>query len=172
MDRNQACRLMKGSLIALLCITPLIAQGTRGKAELKTGAGNITIDYGRPSSPGKDRVAELRAGDFWRMGKDQSATFTTPVSLSFGAIKIAKGSYSIWLKKVTADKFELAFNTQTGQWGTDHDPSKDIASVPLKRESLPSLVETFTIDLKPAQNGGTFEMMWGKTKLSAGFSLT
>src|SRR5881396_271844 len=164
MRKMRLCGWMNGLLIALLCITPLIAQGARGKAELKAAGGNITIDYGRPSSPGKDRVEELRAGDFWRMGKDQSATFTTPVSLSFGSIKIPKGSYSIWLKRVAADKFELVFNSQTGQWGTDHDPAKDIASVPLQRESLPSLVETFTIELKPAQNGGTFVMMWGKTK--------
>jgi hypothetical protein len=161
---------MSGLMIGVLCSVPLVAQGARGKAELKAGAGNITIDYGRPSSPGRDRVEELQVGDVWRMGKDQSATFTTPAGLSFGAVKIPKGSYSIWLKRVAADKFELVFNSQTGKWGTDHDASKDIASVPLKKESLPSLVETFTIELKPAQNGGTFEMMWGKTKLSAAFS--
>ena len=170
MNRKRGCGLMTGLMIAAFYAVPLIAQGARGKAELKAAGGSITIDYGRPSSPGRDRVEELRAGDVWRMGKDQSATFTTPVSLSFGAVKIPKGSYSIWLKRVAADKFELVFNSQTGKWGTDHDPSKDIASVPLKKESLPSLVETFTIELKPAQNGGTFEMMWGKTKLSAPFS--
>ncbi len=170
MNRKPDRYLTVCMIIAVLCAVPSRAQGSRGKAELKAGSGSITIDYGRPSSPLRDRVEELQVGDFWRMGKDLSTTFTTPVDLSFGATKIAKGKYSIWLKRVAADKFELVFNSQTGQWGTDHDASKEIASIPMKKETLPSLVETFTIELKQLQNAGTFEMMWGKTKLSAVFS--
>ena len=158
-------------LFALLVTIPALAQGNRGKAELKTGAGVVTVDYGRPSSPGRDRVMEQRIGDVWRMGKDAAATLTTPATLAFGATKVPKGSYSLFLKKTAADTYELIFNSKTGIWGTDYDKSTDVAKVPMKKEALPKLVETFTIELQKAAQGGTVVLLWGSTKLSADFEV-
>jgi hypothetical protein len=75
----------------------------------------------------------------------------------------------LWLKRAAADKFELVFNSQTGQWGMQHDVSKDVFSVPMKKEALTSPVETFTIELKSAANGGVFSLHWGTTALLAEF---
>ena len=150
-------------------LAPALAQGNRGKAELKAGSGNIVLDYGRPSLKGRDMLSQLKEGSFWRMGMNQAATLTTPVDLTFGGTKIAKGSYSIWLLKSAGDKFELVFNSQTGQWGTQHDVSKDLSKVALTKSSTPSPVEVFTIELKEAPKGGTFVMTWGATSLTAGF---
>jgi hypothetical protein len=159
------------SLVALLVAIPSVAQGNRGKAELKAGAGVVTVDYGRPSSPGKDRVKEQGIGDVWRMGKDAATTLTTSAPLAFGAAKVPKGSYSLFLKKTAAEKYELIFNSKTGIWGTDYDKSTDVAKVPMKKETLPKLVETFTIELQKAAQGGTIVLLWGTTKLSADFEL-
>ncbi len=76
---------------------PGAAQGNRGKAELKTGAGSITVDYGRPVLKGRDMLSQLKPGDFWRMGMNQATTLTTPVDLTFGGTKVRKGSYSLFL---------------------------------------------------------------------------
>ncbi len=157
-----------GILCALVAM-PAFAQGARGKAEMKAGGGSITVDYGRPSLKGRDMLSQLKEGSFWRMGMNQATVLTTPADLMFGATKIAKGSYSLWLKK-EGEKYELVFNSQTGQWGTQHDPAKDVASVALKSENLASPVETFTIDLKEAAKGGEFSLSWGIKKLSAPFS--
>jgi hypothetical protein len=142
----------------------------RGKAEMKAGAGAITIDYGRPSLKGRDMLSQLLDGAFWRMGMNQATVLTTPVDLSFGSTKIAKGAYSLWLKK-TGDAFQLVFNSQTGQWGTQHDATKDVASVEMKKTPLASPVETFTIELAPAANGGALDLSWGAAKLSAPFQV-
>ena len=147
---------------------PSFAQGNRGKAELSAGGGKIVVDYGRPSLKGRDMLSQLKDGDSWRMGMNQATTITTPVDLSFAATKIAKGSYSLFLAK-SGQKFELVFNSQTGQWGTQHDKTKDVAKVAMKSETIPSSVETFTIELKEAPKGGTFSLSWGTTKLSADF---
>lgn len=157
------------ALSILALVVPAAAQGNRGKAELKVSGGSITVDYGRPSLQGRDMLSKLQDGQFWRMGMNQSTTFTTPADLTFGSTKIDKGSYSLWLLKSGSD-YQLVFNSQTGQWGTQHDPSKDVAKVSLKDESLPNSVETFTIDLKSASGGGVFQMEWGKMKLSAPFT--
>ena len=114
-------------------------------------------------------LSQLQPGMFWRMGSNMATVLKTPVDLTFGTVKIAKGNYSLWLAKSAGDKYELVFNSQTGQWGTNHDPSADMAKVALKKEAQSSSVEVFTIELKPAPKGGIFEMTWGTTRLSAEF---
>lgn len=149
-------------------LIPTFGQGDRGKAELNVAAGVVSVDYGRPSLKGRDMLSKLKDGDIWRMGMNQAAVFSSPADLSFGSTALDKGDYSIWLKK-TAEGFQLVFNSQTGQWGTQHDLSKDVASVPLVTETLSDAVETFTIDLAKAGDGGKISLTWGATKLSADF---
>jgi hypothetical protein len=165
MTLKKALALAICVLFALSCF----AQGMRGKAELKAGAGLITVDYGQPSLKGRDMLAQLPVGQSWRMGMNQATVLSTPVDLTFGAVKVPKGSYSLFLKKVDADKFEIVFNSQTGQWGTQHDATKDFAQAPMKKEAGSSAVEAFTINLKGTPKGGTIVLSWGTTQLSADF---
>lgn len=168
MDFRKAAGLAGVGLLCAVVAVPAFAQATRGKAELKAGAGTISVDYGQPSLKGRDMLSQLLEGAFWRMGMNQATVLTTPVDLAFGSTKIAKGSYSLWLKK-EAGKYLLVFNSQTGQWGTQHDPAKDVASAEMKSGPLATPVETFTIDLKEAPKGGEFGLSWGATRLTAGF---
>jgi hypothetical protein len=156
-----------GMLSAVLTV-PASAQAERGKAELKVGSGALTVDYGRPSLKGRDMLSRLEEGAFWRMGMNQATVLTTPADLSFGATRVAKGAYSLWLKR-TGETFHLVFNSQTGQWGTQHDPAKDVFTVAMTKAPLASPVETFTIDLSPAAKGGSLGLSWGAMKLSAAF---
>jgi len=166
---------LKKALVLLVCVGLTVTcfaqmkMAPRGKAELVAGAGSITVDYGRPEIKGRDMLAQLQVGQSWRMGMNQAAVLTTPVDLAFGSTRIPKGAYSIWLKLAAADKFELVFNSQTGQWGMQHDPAKDVFSVPMKKEALSGSVEAFTIELKGAPKGGVFVLSWGTTGLSADF---
>ncbi|HSB60558.1 MAG TPA: DUF2911 domain-containing protein [Vicinamibacteria bacterium] len=166
--RKAAGWLSFGMLFASLA-APAAAQGARGKAEMKAGPGVVTVDYGRPSLKGRDMLTRLQDGSFWRMGMNEATVLTTPVDLAFGATTVAKGSYSLWLKKEGA-KFLLVFNSETGQWGTRHDPAKDVHRVEMKAQTLSSPVETFTIDLEEAAKGGEFALAWGETRLSSGFT--
>jgi len=159
------------ALFCLVLAAGLPAQGARGKAELKAGPGSISVDYGRPELKGRDMLAKLEVGKSWRMGSNQATVLTTPVDLAFGGTKLAKGTYSLFLKRETAEAYHLVFNSQTGQWGTQHDAAKDVAAVPMKKETVTTSVEALTIELKAAGKGGTFIMTWGTTMLSADFTL-
>jgi hypothetical protein len=166
---------LKKALVLLVCVGLAVScfaqmkMSPRGKAELSAGTGSITVSYGRPELKGRDMLSKLQPGQFWRMGSEQATVLDTPVDLAFGSTKIPKGAYSLWLKSAAADKFELVFNSQTGQWGTQHDPAKDVFQVPMKKEVLPSSVEAVTIELKSAPKGGVFVLNWGTTALSADF---
>ena len=157
-------------VLSAVLTAPASAQAVRGKAEMKAGTGAITVDYGRPSLKGRDMLSQLQEGTFWRMGMNQATVLTTPVDLTFGKTLVPKGAYSLWLKK-TGDAFELVFNSQTGQWGTQHDATKDVASVAMTKTPLSSPVETFTIELMPSAGGGTLDLSWGAAKLSAPFQV-
>jgi len=162
--------VLAAALVASASAQPAGGPPARGKAEMKAGAGSIAIDYGRPALKGRDMLSQLLEGSFWRMGMNQATVLTTPVDLSFGSTRIAKGAYSLWLKKA-GDAFQLVFNSQTGQWGTQHDATKDVASVAMTKTPLSSPVETFTIELMPSAGGGTLDLSWGAAKLSAPFQV-
>jgi hypothetical protein len=167
MNFKKASALLICVALAVSCFAQ--GMGVRGKAELKAGSGSITVDYGRPELKGRDMLSKLQAGQFWRMGSNMATVLTTPVDLAFGSVKVPKGAYSLWLKSAAPDQFELVFNSQTGQWGMQHDVSKDVFQVPMKKGTLANSVETFTIDLKSAPKGGVFDLNWGTTALSADF---
>jgi hypothetical protein len=154
---------------AALLTCPVWAQANRGKAELNAAGGKIDVDYGRPQLKGRDPLTWQKDKSYWRMGMNEMTTINTPVDLVFGAVKLPKGAYGLWLLKLTADRYELVFNSITAGMGMTHDKAKDVASVPLKKEDLPTVVEAFTIDLKNAPKGGIFIMTWGSVKLSADF---
>jgi hypothetical protein len=162
-------RLACFCIVLLLTTALAFAQGERGKSELKTANGSITLNYGRPSLQGRDMLSMLEVGKFWRLGKDEVTALSSPVALAFGATKIPKGTHSLWLKRVAVDRFELVFNKQGTGHGMTHDASKDVSSVPLKKSALANPVETLTIDLLPAANGGTLAIRWGTSRLAANF---
>ncbi len=166
-------RFIKAALTVLALIAmPVFAQPERGKAELSVGAGKIVVDYGRPQLKGRDPLTWQQDGSYWRMGSNAMTTINTPVELTFDGNKLPKGVYGIWLLKESAEKYALVFNSESTGMGMNHDKSKDVTTVPLRKETLSSPVETFTIDLARGSGGGTLSMSWGKTRLSADFKIS
>ncbi len=164
------CALGLGAALA----APAMAQGNpRGTASVTLGSAKVTIDYGRPSLKGRnvnDLLGQLPAGEVWRLGADQSTTFTTAGDLDFSGTTVPKGTYSLWARKESDNSWKLVFNSQHGQWGTDHDASKDAVSVPLKQGKAGSAAEQVTIKLQKEGDGGEFTVQWGDLELSANFA--
>jgi len=164
------------AVMAMLVATAAcLAQGNgRGTAKLTLDGAEITVDYGRPSLKGrtvKDLLGQLGAGDFWRMGANQSTTFSTTKDLQFGEVTVPKGEYSLWAQKQSDGSWKLVFNKQHGQWGTDHDPARDFASVPLKQETEGKSAEMVTITLEKENGAGEFSVQWGEMEMTANFSV-
>lgn len=141
----------------------------RATAKFEKAGTYVMVEYGRPSLKGRDMLAQLQPGKLWRMGADKSTTFTSNTNLSFAKVSIPQGSYSLWLRKIDDETFQLVFNKTTGQWGTEHDVTQDFASVLLTREQNSQNVEQFTINLKEAPKGGELELTWGTLILKAPF---
>jgi len=169
-------------LLTMLCAlglitalaAPALAQGNpRGKASLTLGNTTVTVEYGRPSLKGRsvsDLLNQISGGQDWRLGADKSTTFTSTGDLDFGGTTVPKGEYSLWAQKQADNSWKLVFNSQHGQWGTDHDASKDVASVPLKQDKETKPAEQVSIALEKENGGGEITIAWGDLELTANFT--
>ena len=165
---------MTGLAVALVLAGATYAQGAnpRGKSEVMVGGKTVSVEYGRPSLKGRtveDLLGQLPAGQVWRLGADTSTTISTTGDVMFGDTKIAKGDYSLWARKEADKSWKLVFNSQHGQWGTQHDDSKDVAAVSLKESKAAKSSEEVTITLSKADMGGKITILWGDLELSTDF---
>lgn len=170
-------RLLLGlTTFALLVSMPALVsaqRNPRGKAALDVGGKKVSVEYGRPALKGRtvqEMLSKLPKGGFWRLGADTSTTFATSEDLMFGDAKVAKGTYSLWAQKQADDTWKLVFNSQHGQWGTEHDPSKDVVSVPMKQGRAADPPDEVTISLVKDKANGLIAIEWGDLRLSTEFN--
>jgi Protein of unknown function (DUF2911) len=160
-------------LAAAIACSAWAQGGGRGKSTVTVGSAQISVEYGKPALRGRtiqDMLGQLPAGGFWRLGANKSTTFSTTADLDFGGTTVPKGEYSLWAQKQADNSWKLVFNSQHGQWGTDHDPSKDLVSVPLTQEKAPTSAEQVTINLAQEGSGGKITIQWGDLQLSTTFT--
>jgi hypothetical protein len=173
---------MKRFLIAVLAMAVfgVVAENGFGQrnpretAKISVGSKAISVEYGRPSLKGRsadDLLQQLKPGDFWRLGADKSTTFSTTADLQFADVTVPNGQYSLWAAREADNSWKLVFNKQHGQWGTQHDASQDLASVPLKETKASNSAEMVTISLTKQGAGGGIAIQWGDMKLRASFEV-
>jgi hypothetical protein len=141
---------------------------------VRAGAGgaNLWIDYGRPGKRGRTVFGGIVPwGEVWRTGANAATQLRTDQALDFGnGVLVPAGFYSLW-SVPTPGGWKLIVNGQTGQWGTQHDPAKDLCTIELQRGALPAVVERFTIAVEPTATGGVLHLDWDQTRGSAAFTV-
>ncbi len=162
------------ALMVAFCAGVVWAQGNpRGTSTMTINGKTVSVEYGRPSLKGRttdELLGRLSSGAFWRLGADTSTTFKTGVDLDFSDGVVPAGEYSLWMQRaVDANTWNLVFNKQHGQWGTEHDSSQDLVFIPLKQSKAAQPVETLTITLRKAGGGGTITIQWGTLSVAASF---
>ena len=162
-------------VFAALTGTALAQRNPRATSRLTLRGKTISVEYGRPSLKGRSvqqLLDQLKPGDVWRLGADRSTTFSTDTDLVFGSVTVPKGTYSLWARKEAGDSWQLVFNKQHGQWGTEYDAAQDLVAVPFaERETkVPKAAEMLTLALAKAKGGGVLTLQWGDMKLSANFT--
>ena len=134
------------------------------------GNASITIDYSRPLARGRVLLGNVIPYDrVWRTGANAATQFTTSSDLMFGDKLVPAGKYTLWTLP-TPTGAKLIINSQTGQWGTDYDASKDFARVDLTSKTLTAPVDQFTIAVVPQGSGGVLRFSWDTTEYSIPFT--
>jgi hypothetical protein len=132
----------------------------------------ISVEYYAPSMYGRKIMGGLVPfGQVWCTGANWATKITTEADMELGALKLPKGSYSIWTLP-TAKEWTLIINRETGQFHLDYHQSKDFGRTRMNVRSLPSPVETFKIQLLPGGgNKGTLALLWENTEASVPFTI-
>jgi hypothetical protein len=148
-------------------VSTLVLAQANPRGEATFAGGKITIDYGRPSAKGRDVMAMISPGSYWRMGADSATTLKTEVDLVFGDTTVPKGSYTLVAHFVEKEKWNLviAKSMSRGQ------PEEVAAEVPGKLVKGEDNVEQLTIDLKGEGEQGTFVLSWTSYRLAVDFKV-
>ena len=133
------------------------------------GAANFTIDYGRPLARGRVLLGNILPYDrVWRTGANAATQFTTSAPISLAGIQVPAGKYTLWTVPRKSGAVDLIVNKQSGQWGTSYDERQDLATAPMKADTLTTPVEEFTISIVPnGASGGALVMEWGTFRWTA-----
>ena len=136
------------------------------------GPAQLWVDYSRPLARGR-RVfgANGVLGDtIWRTGANAATQLRTSAPLLVSGQTIPAGTYTLWTVAIPG-RYQLIFNKQVGQWGTEYHAEQDLVRVPLNATSLPSTVDRFTIVIDPAGgNTGALHLRWDTTDLTLPFT--
>ncbi len=143
------------------------------------GPAKIAIDYGQPHARGRAIMGQVVPWDsVWRTGANLATTLTTDVDLTIGTAFVPRGEYTLFTLP-TQRGWKLVINKQTREWGTDYEPSQDLARVDLASRTLAEPLESLTIWLVPAQVAnnstdlprGVLKIAWERTELSVNWRM-
>ena len=140
----------------------------RDTARATIGAATFAVDYGRPLVRGRELLGKLLPYDYvWRTGANAATQFTTSAPITLAGMHVPAGTYTLWTVP-RPKRAELIVNTQTGQWGTEYDGSRDLAMAHMFLDSLASPVEKFTISITGSDaRHGNLIMEWGPFRWTA-----
>ncbi len=140
-----------------------------------SGPSRIAIAYGQPHARGRKVEGGLIPLDtVWRFGANMATTLHTDLNITLGDMKLPQGDYSLFIL-YTRTGYSLIVNRGTGQWGTDHDASKDIGRVALASRTMAEPEPALSIYLIPdspdpktgyAALRGALRIKWGSTELT------
>jgi hypothetical protein len=173
---------LKYALIATVLIgaLPLMAQqkvnSTGGNSPHETtssvvGGNRVTVTYGRPYMKGREIWGKLVPnGKVWRTGSDEATILITQKPITIGDLNVPAGAYTLWTLPAEDGSAKLIINKQIGQWGVgpgSYDQSQDLGRVDMKKETLETPVEEFTMAVT---RDGQIKMSWDKTQYSVSFT--
>ncbi len=138
----------------------------------------MSLVYGQPQWKAEyDAMLDKLKGKKNRLGKDWWTTFTTTVDVEIGGAKIEAGSYVLSIACDQDGKFALAGidaakAMKKGQmpWGPQEWTPDFVAPLELHKDVADAVVEKLSMKLSANTEDpskGSFEMAWGKHKLTA-----
>lgn len=152
-----------------------------GRTTLQIEGNEIKITYGPLPTDKEDyvRFNEVQDGEVFEFVRSRATKLFTDADLLFGETRIQTenagpdypGVYSLWLKRV-GNGWNLVFNEEADVWGTQHDPSKDVAEIPLTMGTAKEEEHRFIVELVQGQdNAGVLRLAWGTTEWTTNLRL-
>ena len=130
------------------------------------GSASVEIAYSRPFKRGRVIFGNVVPwNQVWRTGANAATQLTTSADLVIGTTTLPAGKYTLWSLPTTTGT-KLIINSQTGQWGTEYDVSKDVARIDMTQTMLAKPVDEFTIAVVPQGTAGILKFSWDDREFS------
>jgi len=169
------------ALAMFLVSTTLTAQKT---TELKTGSGGsphvrtdwtidgarISIEYGRPFLKGRAEAQMMPPGEVWRTGADEQTTLKTDKPLKIGNLNVPAGTYGIHTIPGAAG-WQLIVSKRPSGWGVPYPADQDLGRTAMTVGKTSAPVEQLTIHIDDTPTGATLRIEWGRTSVTAPFTV-
>lgn len=149
-------------------------------AELKVGEAAIKVRYDIVTTDAKAfaLLQKPQDGKVVPFLNGRPHKLMTDVDLKFGDAKIAAGNaapnypgvYALWLEN-EGGQWYLIFNEYADVWGTQYDPTGDVAKVPLELSKSEEELRELTPKLVGDGDAYRLEIGWGTVRLSAPFTV-
>jgi len=178
-------KILSRAIIAaiLICALPVMAQQKRLSPHETISKvlddDRVTLIYGRPYTK-NPKTGEARKiwgdlvpfGKVWRTGADEATFLIIQKPLVMGGTTIPAGAYTLFTLPQEDGTAKLIISKDLGEWGLQYKEADDLARVDLKKSTLDTSVDQFTmaIDENPA-GGGTITMSWETTAYSVAFTV-
>ena len=126
---------------------------------------DLQVQFCQPSKKGRVIFGELVPfNEVWRTGANEATMFTTNKDITFDGKVLKAGSYSIFTIP-KANEWEIIFNAETEQWGTQYNPSENVLKTKAKLETAPEVTEIFTIIFEEAGNIPQLVLLWDQARV-------
>lgn len=134
----------------------VIARDTANKALSR-------IIYSRPAMRDRDIFGALVPfGTVWRTGANEATEITFYKDVVIGNQEVNSGTYSIYTVP-NEEEWTFILNSETTQWGTDYDPTKNILEMSVQPMLSPTSIEHFSISFLEQEQGLILFMGWDDT---------
>ena len=141
------------------------------KAEFTVDGAKLVLEYGRPYLKGRPEAQLMPPGQPWRAGADEATVITTDKPLTFGALKLEPGTYTI--NTQPGDAWQLMFGklAKPNQWGIPYQSALEIGRVPMATSKTKAPVEQVTISIDDTAAGAALRIEWGTVSATANFKV-
>jgi Protein of unknown function (DUF2911) len=134
------------------------------KAEGKSGAASITIEYSQPSAKGRKIMGGLVPfGEVWRTGANATTSIEFGANVTIEGQAVAKGKYGLFTIP-GENEWTIIINQQATGSPFDYSDKKDVVRVKVKPAKTASFVETFTISVE----NNSVVLKWENTQVAVG----
>lgn len=124
----------------------------------------IKVEYCQPYKKGRKIFGGIVPyGEVWRTGANEATVVDFDQNVVVAGQLLDKGDYSLWTIP-SKDGWIAIFNSETGQWGTNYDQTKDVLRIPIVSRKHAPPAEQFYISFSPSDNGTNLILTWDETE--------
>lgn|SRR5690554_5444766 len=154
-----------GILAVSMMLISLVSNAQEKASPAKTAEGTvngakITINYSSPAVKGRTIWGDLVPyGKVWRAGANEATIFETNKDIKIQGKDLPAGKYTFFIIP-GEEQSTFIFNSETGQWGTNYDESKDVLRVQVQSQESSTFEERLVYEV----NKTGFEVRWADGK--------